>query len=169
MTAASPGGDNSSQALQKAVTTAGVMRHLQQFELIGDETGSRASGTPGYADSRDYVVQQLRNAGYRPTVQAFDFPFFEQLEDSVFEQTAPTPTTYVEDTDYGLMTYSGSGDVTAPVEAVDLNLGDLPAPRVVVRTPTSQASPPGTSRWSAAGSARSATRWSTPKRPEPLP
>ncbi len=120
-----PGGD-SSQALQKAVTTAGVMRHLQQFELIGDETGSRASGTPGYAASRDYVVQQLRKAGYRPTVQAFDFPFFEQLEDSVFEQTAPTPTTYVEDTDYGLMTYSGSGDVTAPVEAVDLNLGDLP-------------------------------------------
>ena len=86
-------------------------------------------------------------------MQAFDFPFFEQLEDSVFEQTAPTPTTYVEDTDYGLMTYSGSGDVTAPVEAVDLDLGDLrPAPRVVARTPTSRASPPGTSRWSAAGS-----------------
>ena len=109
----------------KQGTVAGVMEHLINLEEIGDDHGGRASGTPGYEASVDYIATKLRKAGYTPRLQEFDFPFFEQLAPSTFEQTAPTPTTYVEDTDYALMTYSGSGDVTAPVQAVDLNLGDL--------------------------------------------
>ena len=109
----------------KQGTVDGVMRHLQNLEEIGDDHGGRAAGTAGYAASRDYVVKKLRKAGYQPRIQEFDFPYYEQLAPSTFEQTAPTPTAYVEDTDYALMTYSGSGDVTAAVQAVDLNLGDL--------------------------------------------
>ncbi|WP_182524809.1 M28 family peptidase [Nocardioides dongkuii] len=106
-------------------TAAGVMEHLQRLEAIGDRHDGRASGTPGYRASRDYVVKKLRKAGYEPRVQEFDFPYFEQLGPSTLERTAPTQQTYVEDTDYVLMTYSGSGDVTAPVQGVDLALGDL--------------------------------------------
>ena len=111
--------------LADEVKVRGVMQHLQHLERIGDRHGDRSAGTSGYRASRDYVVKRLERAGYRPQVQEFDFPYFAQLAPSVFEQTSPTPTTYEEDTDYGLMTYSGSGDVTAPVEAVDLNLADL--------------------------------------------
>jgi len=124
--AGDPPDDYDSAALRDAVTTAGVMEHLAAFQGIADShDGSRASGTPGYAASRDYVVGKLRAAGYKPTVQEFDFPFYRQLEPATFEQTAPTEATYVDGTDFALMTYSGSGDVTAPVQAVDLNLGDL--------------------------------------------
>ncbi|WP_372728939.1 M28 family peptidase [Nocardioides sp.] len=103
-----------------------VMKHLARFDAIGDRHGDRSAGTPGYRVSRNYVVKRLQRAGYKPQVQAFDFAYFAQLAPSVFEQTSPTPTTYEEDSDngYALMTYSGSGDVTAPVQPVDLSLGD---------------------------------------------
>ena len=54
-------------------------------------------------------------------MQPFDFPFYEEFG-SAFQQTAPTPTDYVDGEDYDLMEYSGSGDVTASVVNVDLNL-----------------------------------------------
>jgi Zn-dependent M28 family amino/carboxypeptidase len=121
-----PPADYDSAALREAVTTAGVMEHLEALQGIADaNNGTRASGTPGYAASKDYVVQKLRAAGYRPDVQEFDFPFYRQLEPATFEQVTPVPTSYADGEDFALMTYSGSGDVTAPVQAVDLNLGDL--------------------------------------------
>ncbi len=113
-----------SAALREAVTPEGVFDHLEAFQSISDaNSGTRASGTPGYRASRDYVVDKLRAAGYRPVVQSFDFPFYRQLAPSTFTQSAPTERTFVEGSDYALMTYSGSGDVSAPVQAVDLNLG----------------------------------------------
>jgi Zn-dependent M28 family amino/carboxypeptidase len=113
-----------SAALREAVTPAGVFDHLEALQAISDANGrTRASGTPGYRASRDYVVEKLRAAGYVPSIQAFDFPFYRQLAPSTFTQSAPTQRTFVENTDYALMTYSGSGDVAAPVQAVDLNLG----------------------------------------------
>jgi Zn-dependent M28 family amino/carboxypeptidase len=122
--ASSAPNNNTSQKLRAAVTPDGVMDHLRAFDQIGrDNGGTRASGLPGYAASKDYVVGKLRAAGYAPTVQEFDFPFFRVLAPSEFEQLAPTPTTYVEGTDFATMTYSGSGDVTASVTPVDLNLG----------------------------------------------
>ncbi len=106
----------------KEGTVQGVYEHLIELEEIGDAHGTRSSGTPGYEASVDYVMQRLRKAGYKPVKQAFEFPFFEQTGPSTFEQISPTPTTYVEDVDYGLMTYSGSGEVTAPVQGVDLSI-----------------------------------------------
>ena len=113
-----------SSALRDAVTVDGVFDHLEALQSIADTNDdTRASGTEGYRASRDYVVGKLRAAGYKPTIQAFDFPFYRQLAPSTFAQTAPTTTAYTEGTDYALMTYSGSGNVTKPVQAVDLNLG----------------------------------------------
>ena len=120
-----PAQGNHARALPDKVTLGGVMQHLRRFEQIGDRNGDRSAGTRGYKASRNYVVKRLRRAGYEPTVQGFNFPYFAQTAPSVFEQVEPTPATYEEETDYVLMTYSGSGDVTAVVEPVDLNLGDL--------------------------------------------
>ncbi|PVG84426.1 aminopeptidase [Nocardioides gansuensis] len=120
---AAPDSAADSASLREAVTTAGVMDHMEAFQDIADaHAGTRASGTPGYAASRDYVVGKLRAAGYQPVVQQFDFPFYRQLATATFEQVSPTPTAYQDGTDFGLMTYSASGNVTAPVQAVDLAL-----------------------------------------------
>jgi Zn-dependent M28 family amino/carboxypeptidase len=115
-------GNNAVKKLTKDVTLQGVLRHLVAFEAIAKVSGgNRASGLVGHRRSADYVSWLLRNAGYSVTRQPFDFTFCD-ASGSSFAQTAPTPTTYVEGTGYNLMECSGSGDVTALVQPVDLNL-----------------------------------------------
>jgi hypothetical protein len=47
--------------LRKAVTVAGILQHERAFQRIANNNdGTRASGTPGYDASADYVVKKLR-------------------------------------------------------------------------------------------------------------
>jgi Zn-dependent M28 family amino/carboxypeptidase len=118
-----------SAELRKAVEPAGILVHERRLQRIanagadpdGDGVGTRASGTPGYDASADYVAGKLEAAGYNVTRQEFDFPYFE-VQSSSFSQTAPEqrdfePYDFSNDTgDYYVMTYSGSGAVEdAPV------------------------------------------------------
>ncbi len=120
---------NETRAIRKAVTVNGVREHQAALQAIADaNAGTRASGTSGYDGSADYVAQRLQAAGYAVTRQPFQFPFFEQLAPSAFEQVAPTPRVYVEAEDFFTMTYSGSGDVTARLQGVDLVLPPTPTP-----------------------------------------
>ena len=99
--------------MTKTVTLKGILKHSDALQAIADANGdNRASGLPGYDASAAYVADKMRGAGYQVTVQPFDFPFFEEFG-STFQQTAPTPTTYVDGEDYDLMDFSGAGDVTA--------------------------------------------------------
>ena len=104
--------------LRKAVEPAGILAHERRFQRIADANGgTRASGTPGYGASADYVAGKLEAAGYEVTRQEFDFPYYD--EESQFSQTAPQQRDFEPFTnmgDYDVMTYSGSGEVVdAPV------------------------------------------------------
>lgn len=67
---------DASADFREAVSLDGIREHLDAFQSIAEQhDGTRASGTPGYDASVDYVVERLEAAGYAPTVQAFDFPF----------------------------------------------------------------------------------------------
>lgn len=124
-TASAAPNNNNAKKLLDAVTPAGVMQHEQAFQGIADANGgTRASGTPGYEASVDYVVGQLSAAGYAPELQEFDFPFFEELAPAVLEQVAPGSASY----ETGSFTFSGSGDVTAPATLVDVQLPPAPTP-----------------------------------------
>jgi Zn-dependent M28 family amino/carboxypeptidase len=119
-----PQPDHSAQ-LQKAVTVQGMVRHERAFANIAQRNGgTRASGTPGFLKSRDYVVGRLQDAGYAVTVQPFAFPFFQETSPSTLETTGQTPKTYEQGPghDFNIMQYSGSGDVTAPLTPVDVTL-----------------------------------------------
>jgi Zn-dependent M28 family amino/carboxypeptidase len=110
---ATAGPDEDSSAFRAEVTTAGITGHLDALQKIAtanDDT--RASGTPGYDASVDYVVDTLTAAGYDPTVQTFEFPFFRENTPATLSQTSPTPTTYNNPGDFASMTYSASGTVT---------------------------------------------------------
>ncbi|MBB5788011.1 M28 family peptidase [Jiangella mangrovi] len=99
--------------LRNAVTSAGILEHLEAFQDIADANGgTRASGTPGYDASLQYVKAQLEAAGYQTTVQPFLFDVFEELAAPAFERVSPEPVTYTEADDFLTMEYSGSGDVT---------------------------------------------------------
>jgi Zn-dependent M28 family amino/carboxypeptidase len=108
--------NNNSEKLRSAVTLQGVRRHQAAFQQIATAAGgNRFAGTAGYDRSAEYVIQQLRGAGYSPTVQEFEYAAFFENTPSELEQTTPTPTTYVNGNDFRVMSYSGSGNVTAPV------------------------------------------------------
>jgi len=102
-----------SKKFRKAVTPGGIGLHLDALQEVADANdGTRASGTPGYAASKDYVVKELRAAGYKPKVQSFPFPFFQENAPSTLAQTSPDATTYEQGDDFATMTFSGSGTVT---------------------------------------------------------
>ncbi len=120
---------SASARLQRAVTTEGVMEHLRAFQTIADANGGqRAAGTPGYDASAEYVAGKLRRAGYRVELQAFEFPYFEELSPAVLARTLPTAATYVLEEQYATMTFSGAGVVTAPVVPVDVTIPPSPTP-----------------------------------------
>jgi Zn-dependent M28 family amino/carboxypeptidase len=101
-----------------------VREHQAALQEIADENdGNRFSGFSGYDASVDYVVETLEAAGYDPEVQTFDYLAFEVVGPSALQQIAPNAVTYTEGVDFGPITQSDPGDVTAAVTAVDLDLG----------------------------------------------
>ena len=108
--------NNNSEKLRAAVTLEGVRAHQAEFQAIADISGgNRFAGLPGYERSADYVFEQLQAAGYDPTFWYFTYNAFVEDVTSSMRQISPNPTTYVNGLDFRIMTYSGSGDVTAPV------------------------------------------------------
>jgi len=112
--------------LVKKVKGTNVNKHLQAFQAIATANGgNRAAGTSGYKASRDYVAGKLRKAGYKVTLQPINFV------ESWTENTPPTLTagakTYVPNEDFYAFQPSPAGDVTAPVQGVDLTLPPTPA------------------------------------------
>jgi Zn-dependent M28 family amino/carboxypeptidase len=100
------------------------LEHEQALQAIASANGgNRSSGSEGYNDSVDYVVERMEAIGLEVTVQPFEYFRFEVLGPSALQQTAPGTVTYVEDTDFAPTPHSEPGDVTAAVTAVDLQLG----------------------------------------------
>src|SRR5262245_44719072 len=72
--------------LERAAPGAAAARHLAAWQRIADDNGGvRATGTPGYAASADYLVDQLTQAGYAVTRQPVPYRDFaidaEQIEE----------------------------------------------------------------------------------------
>jgi aminopeptidase Y len=111
-------------------TTAGAFRHLRALQDIATANGgNRAAGTSGYDRSAEYVSEQLAKAGYQVRFEEFEFPFFRERSPAVLAANAadgaqqPASTGAVR-----TLSNSGSGDVTALLRAVNLQLGAEPPP-----------------------------------------
>jgi Zn-dependent M28 family amino/carboxypeptidase len=101
-----------SKKLRDAVTVDGIIGHERVFQRIANKNGgTRASGTPGYTASANYVKAALKKAGYKVTEQTFTFPFFRELAPATVTQVSPAAPAYETST----LTYSGSGDVSGTV------------------------------------------------------
>lgn len=94
-----------------------AMEHLQALQDIADANGgTRASGTPGYDQSADYVAGLLEDAGFAVERQVFSFSFYTENSSSLSVAGSPVATQ--------TMSFSGSGEIVAGnVIAVDLDLG----------------------------------------------
>ncbi|SDI01659.1 aminopeptidase Y [Sinosporangium album] len=113
--------ENPVHVLEKAVSGAGVSKHLIAFQAIADaHGGNRAAGLPGYAASVDYVAGLLRKAGYEVILQPFRFNFYREIGKPSFERVGAAP--YEHPADFSTVEHSGPGDVTAQVQPVDVRL-----------------------------------------------
>ena len=111
---------STAEAVAEAVTQKGLRADLAALQRIAVENGgTRASGTPGYDASVEYVVGQLRKAGYQPHLHRFRYTDVRELARPALERTAPKPTAYAYGDEFVLLRYSGSGDVEARVQPVD--------------------------------------------------
>jgi hypothetical protein len=69
------------QAAARRRHRRGILGHERVSQWIANQNGgTRASGTPGYDASADYVAGRLRAAGYTVTEQEFTFPFYREPE-----------------------------------------------------------------------------------------
>ncbi|HSL31847.1 MAG TPA: M28 family peptidase, partial [Anaerolineales bacterium] len=108
--------NNTHAKLLECVTLEGVREHQAAFQEIADENGgTRASGTPGYDESVDYVVERMTAAGYNVTLHSFPHLF---VPPPVVQQTAPTTGSYLANPAVG----TGYGTATGAVTPVDINL-----------------------------------------------
>src|SRR5437763_1411445 len=103
----------------------GAFRHLQALQDIAAASGgNRAAGTVGYDRSAQYVAERLREAGYAVRFEEFEFPFFEERSPPVLLARKPDGTQEPASAAEAVRTLgnSGSGEVTAPLRAVKLQL-----------------------------------------------
>jgi aminopeptidase Y len=108
--------NNTFDKLLECVTLGGVRAHQAALQAIADaNNGTRVSGSPGYDQSVEYAKQVFSDAGYIVTQQAFQFQTFITLSPSILEQIAPQPSASIAN---NIFSYSGSGDVSAPVTAL---------------------------------------------------
>src|SRR5215470_444218 len=114
-------------SLQSDLTIGeGAWRHLQALQDIAAASGgNRAAGTVGYDRSAQYMAERLREAGYAVRFEEFEFPYFEEKSPPVLMTSKPdgSQEPAPKDTVRTLAT-SGSGDVQARLQAVNLQLTD---------------------------------------------
>ena len=69
--------------LLECVSAEGVTKHLEAFQAIADANGgTRASDTPGYQASVDYVVDMLEQPGWSADVVPFTYNATETASSS---------------------------------------------------------------------------------------
>jgi aminopeptidase Y len=113
--------NNTISKLTECVTLDGARAHQAVLQAIADANGGiRVAGAPGYDASAQYVYDKLAAAGYDVTLQPFDFQTFIELSTTTLEQVAPPPVGPVPT---NIMSYSGSGDVTAAVSTLSVITG----------------------------------------------
>jgi Zn-dependent M28 family amino/carboxypeptidase len=109
-------------ALRDAVTAENIVDHMEAFQAAADANdGNRAAGTGGHVASAEYIEAQLDAAGYETTRQPFSYTRVV-VDTAALDVVAPTPESYAYFDEFYPMDYTGQGDVTASVTAVDVNL-----------------------------------------------
>ena len=115
---------DSAEAAVQCVELNGVLQHEKKFAHIAKHNdGNRAAGTPGYDESADYVAKEMKKAGYVVTRQTFSTHIFARTGPSEMQQVN-SERRHLRG-EHRLRVHHGirTGDVTAHVTAVDIQLG----------------------------------------------
>ena len=109
-----------SAELREGLKNKGIFTHLQKLQEIADAMAATAPPVSPATTSRPTTCKKLDRAGWEVSTQEFDFDVFFQDAPTTFEQISPNPRAFVEDEDYATSEFSGSGNMTAELVAIDL-------------------------------------------------
>lgn len=111
--------NDSTVKLVECMQVRALWRHLADFQTIADRNpdseghGNRDTGTPGYLASVNYVAGLMTAAGYRVTIQSYDWKHFDVIGTPTFSVNGQS---YVFEKDWFVARLSGSGSLNAPPE-----------------------------------------------------
>ncbi len=121
-TPANAANPTNTSALRNAVTAENIVTHLEALQAVADANDdNRGAGTGGHAASAEYIEAQLQGAGYTTTRQEFTYTKVV-VDEAALDVISPDPESYAFFNDFYPMDYTGQGDVTDDVTAVDVNL-----------------------------------------------
>src|SRR3954451_6620598 len=83
--------DGGAKRFTSAITVPDIVQHqvaLQRIATLNDDT--REVFSPGYAESLDYVVSTLKEAGYKPQVNKFNYPVWTETKPPVLSYAGKT-------------------------------------------------------------------------------
>jgi Zn-dependent M28 family amino/carboxypeptidase len=138
--------DRDTQSFVRDVSVREIAHHQKEFQAIARANGGNRNtlGSGGYEESVNYVVDELREDGYRPKVVQFNHPFWRETAPAVLNQVTPTPTVYR----YGDADDDGSPNVDfitmmySPTANLD-NARVIPTNDIVIPPPTAGGSTSG--------------------------
>jgi Zn-dependent M28 family amino/carboxypeptidase len=120
------------------VPVSRILHHQLELQKIARRNGdTRTVLSSGYDASRDYVVKTLKKAGYKPELNEFNFPFWEETAPAVLNRVLPTPKTYRYGTeadndspnvDFITLGYAGTGTLTNTLVVPTNDIVENPAP-----------------------------------------
>jgi Zn-dependent M28 family amino/carboxypeptidase len=87
--------DGGAKRFTSSISVGDIVQHqvaLQRIATLNGET--REVFGPGYAESLDYVVSTLKQAGYKPQVTKFNYPVWEETKPPVLNMVSPMAKTY---------------------------------------------------------------------------
>src|SRR3954453_6302345 len=121
-----------SNPYRNKVTVENMLVHSRALQRIADANGgNRAAGTSGNEATVDYIYDYMRaQPGWMVKKQPFTIAYFNETAPAAFSRVSPNPATFVVDTDFSTMTYSGPGDITGrvtPVGPLYVPIGSTPA------------------------------------------
>ena len=119
--------------LRDSIDLDSLLADLDRLGLItAEHGGARPAGSDGHAAAADWVADELRRAGYEVTLDRVSLPLFAQDDPGVLEIVAPgvpgVPA-FHGPRDFKAMLLSPSGEVTAPVFALDFDRDAQPGDR----------------------------------------
>jgi hypothetical protein len=125
--------NNTAKKLLPCIQTADLWQHMMDFQAIADANpgpdghASRNSGEPGYLASVRYVAKKMQQAGYKTSVQTYQFPYSSFVGTPSFSITAPTPQDFTLGTTWNAGISNGTADADV-VPAGGIILPPTPTP-----------------------------------------
>ncbi len=104
------------------ITQDALWAHMVSFQQIADANPgsdghpSRNSGEAGYLASVNYAANLLRAAGYRVTIQQYDYAYRGYSSVPLLSEVSPTATNFAYGPAFNISSTSGSADITAQIQ-----------------------------------------------------